>query len=114
MQLLGRIQITVVGRCSPQMKVTVCLGPNKHREDGGNVYAATHLCTVPCQTQDIDVGVVSKNPRIKVKRMMQTKCRVHGYLNKAHSFTSSVFFIILMTCPERAQYIQTPNTFPFV
>lgn len=52
--------ITTAGRCCSQMAVTVCLDQNNHTEDGGNVYWVTRLCTVPCQTQDMEVRIVTK------------------------------------------------------
>lgn len=59
-QLLNWNQIVVAGRCSSQMVVSVCLGQNTHTEDGENVYRATHLCTVSCQIQDMDVHKSNK------------------------------------------------------
>lgn len=42
------------------MVVSVSFGQNNQTEDLGNVYKVTHLCTVVCQTQDMDVHISSK------------------------------------------------------
>lgn len=54
-----------------------------------------------------------QKPRIKVKRMMQTKCRVQGYLNKARSFTSSVFFVFLNDLPRPCALHPNSKHIPF-
>lgn len=53
-------QTIKAGRCSCQMVVSVCFGPNSRTGTRKTVWSVMRLCTGSCQTQDMDVLVLDK------------------------------------------------------
>lgn len=72
----------------------------------GGMFTEQHICVLYTVKFRIWMSTYWVKLRLKVKCMMQTKCWVQGYLNKAQLFTSSIFSWLTLTVHLHTNFIK--------